>query len=174
MDEKDMFDSLELDNLELDPVVEKGTAVTLKEVAVDVDFNELDKEESVIPTTTAASSELNFDGLEEEENVDETDVNNFFDTIEAEKGKKKGKKAAEKKTEAPKETKEPEFVGPRPVIVYGNELFVETNPEVTLESIRERVEKEFLFPEFSKDQTTMTFDNKTGIIVPVRGFNKKG
>ena len=112
-------------------------------------------------------------------NADPLDVDNFFGELgikeEEKKAAKGGKKTKEKKEGEEDETpKEEAFTGPRPVIVYGQELFIEEDPKVTLETIRARIVNEFKFPEFSKERTHMSFDKTTGIIVPVIEFKKKG
>lgn len=70
--------------------------------------------------------------------------------------------------------KKKKFTGPRKVIVYGRELFVEENPNVTLEQIREKIVNEYEFPEFGAGRTVMSLDEATGIVVPVISFQKKG
>lgn len=66
------------------------------------------------------------------------------------------------------------FTGPRKVVVYGRELFVEEDPNVSLDDIRERIVNEYEFPEFAKERTQMSLDEATGIVVPVISFQKKG
>ena len=108
----------------------------------------------------------------EEENEDEEDNE---EDIFAEIGVKDAKKNKAKTTASkPAVVKEVEFTGPRPVLVYGQEMFVELDPKVTLEAIRARIVNEFKFPEFSADRTNMSFDKTTGIIVPCIEFKKKG
>lgn len=163
----------------------------------DVDFGDMDLEGTaatpevkaeVVAVVTPVTEVVNtdFTGIEEGTiteaidtlmTADPLDVDNFFGELgvkeEKKEAKGKGKKAAttEKKDEEPKE---PEFSGPRPVIVYGQELFIEEDPSVTLETIRARIVNEFKFPEFSKERTFMSFDKNTGIIVPAIEFKKKG
>ena len=80
----------------------------------------------------------------------------------------------EKEVAKTTKSKKKKFTGPRKVIVYGRELFVEENPDVTLEQIRERIVNEYEFPEFAADRTIMSLDEATGIVVPVISFQKKG
>jgi hypothetical protein len=103
------------------------------------------------------------------------DVDAFFNQVKtppkeniskgkSKKGVKKGIKQEEEKP----------FEGPRPVVVYGQELWIENDPKITLEQIREKIVNDYQFPEFSKDRTSMTFDKDTGIVVPAIRFEKKG
>ena len=56
-----------------------------------------------------------------------------------------------KKSKAPEKKK---YEGPRSVRAYGQELFVELNPNVELEVIRKRIVEEFHYPEYSKERTS--------------------
>ena len=87
---------------------------------------------------------------------------------ESEDTDKKEDKKKEKKSKAKK------YTGPREVKVYGMTLWTEENPDVTLEQIRQRIVDEFHYPEFSASRTTMSFDEETGIVVPLIKFEKKG
>lgn len=66
------------------------------------------------------------------------------------------------------------YSGPRHIKVYGNLLFTEEDPKVSLETIRKRVVEEFGFEEFSASRTKMSLDEETGIVVPEISFQKKG
>ena len=101
------------------------------------------------------------------------------DLIKEEKKPTKKKKTTSKSTTteskvAPKTEPKKGYEGVRKVVVYGQELFEEIDHTIDMDVLRQRVVDEFNFEEFSKDRTTMSLDEKTGIVVPIISFNKKG
>lgn len=115
------------------------------------------------------------DDHNDDDNDEEVEEQDFFAELGINDSKKDKAKAKGKKKEVKAATPvEPEFTGPRPVIVYGQELFVIEDSKMTLDEIREKIVTEFKYPEFSKERTSMSFDKITGIIVPVIEFKKKG
>lgn len=116
------------------------------------------------------SSQVDLDEEEEEEDDEvpsqeerTAEIKGAVDKVK--NGKKKGS-ATEK---APKK-----YEGPREVKVYGNTIFIEENPNVTLEQIRERIVEEYHYKEFSKESTEMVLIEEAGIVVPQTKFQKKG
>lgn len=66
------------------------------------------------------------------------------------------------------------YSGPRHVKVYGDLLFTEEDPKVSLEDIRKRIVEQYGFEEFSASRTKMSLDEETGIVIPDISFQKKG
>lgn len=125
-----------------------------------------------------------------EQAIKNKEVNEKKTAIEATKEERQGelKKAVQAATtkgnkaeevdgdEEPKAKAKPKkkYTGPREVKVYGMTLYTEENADITLEEIRQKIVTEYHYPEFSASRTVMTFDEETGIIVPVIKFEKKG
>lgn len=87
-------------------------------------------------------------------------------------------KQAEKTEVSSKKTKKQEpmkFNGPRRVIVYGQELFIEEDPDISLDDIRKRLVKEYKYTEFADaSKVNIHFDAKTGEVFPMIELKKKG
>lgn len=99
---------------------------------------------------------------------------------EVTKGKGKGKSKAKSENvegdeeSTPKASAKKAYDGPRHVKVYGQLLFTENDPKVSLEAIRKRIVEEYGFEEYSESRTTMSLDEETGIVIPNISFQKKG
>lgn len=105
------------------------------------------------------------------------DVKAAVEKVKSKSSTKKAKAESEDEDDNEETETKPtkkKFSGPRKVVVYGRELFVEEDSNVTLEQIRERIVSEYEFPEFSKERTQMSLDEASGIVVPVISFQKKG
>ena len=171
--DNNLFDDVDFGDMDLE--VTAATPVVEAEI-VGVDLKVQEVKEALL-----TGDETVTEVIDTLMSADPLDVNNFFGELGIEDNKetktaKGGKKAkVEKKEDGDDETpKEAEFTGPRIVIVYGQEMFIEEDPKVTLETIRARIVNEFKFPEFSKERTHMSFDKTTGIVVPAIEFKKKG
>ncbi len=123
---------------------------------------EPEPEEEEPETTDAVEPEMDEDTEEEEE--EESGQGALFPDP---------KPAPAKKSAAKKEPKKA-YTGPRRILAYGQELWIENDPTVTLEAIRQRIVTDYQYGEFSKDRTFMSLDEETGIVVPVIQFQKKG
>lgn len=91
------------------------------------------------------------------------------------KGKRKSK-SKDKKDDKPKQEikKEEKFNGPRVIRVFGRDVYVETDTNITNEDIRIKLVNEFGFPNFDKDKVCFLFDESTGILEVALKFNTKG
>ena len=67
---------------------------------------------------------------------------------------------------------EPEEYDKDRVVAYAGHKHLITDRKLSLEEIRKMLEKDY--PELSKDRCEMTYDDKTGIIVPVVKGSRKG
>ena len=102
------------------------------------------------------------------------ETSNPVDDVKNDKDKKVKEKSDKSVEKLAEKSKKEDYTGPRIVKVYGQTLFTENDPKVTLEDIRNRIEKEFGFDEFSASRTEMSLDETTGIVVPNIRFQKKG
>lgn len=105
-------------------------------------------------------------------------VKNKVEEVTKGKGKGKGKAKSEnedgEEESTPKASAKKTYDGPRHVKVYGQLLFTENDPKVSLEAIRKRIVEEYGFEEYSESRTTMSLDEETGIVIPNISFQKKG
>lgn len=67
---------------------------------------------------------------------------------------------------------EPEVYDKDRIVAYAGHQHVITDRTLSLEQIRQMLERSY--PELSKDRCDMTYDPKTGIIVPVVKGARKG
>lgn len=78
------------------------------------------------------------------------------------------------KANAPKRgaATEPEVYDKDRIVAYAGHQHVITDRTLSLEQIRQMLERSY--PELSKDRCEMTYDAKTGIVVPVVKGARKG
>lgn len=112
---------------------------------------------------------------EDEEEVKEveetTKENKKEDKKDTKKDTKKGTKKDTKKDNKPLKS----VVGPRPVIIYGKEIYIEEDTTLSLEQIRAKLVDEYKFNEFAdKTKVVMEYDDKTGEVRPMIELKKKG
>lgn len=180
------FDDIDLDGCE------DGTNTTTVEKSnvIPLVIKETVEGSLVIADQEKELTEEETKAIEKDAKDNTADVNNidsFMDQYkqptkaELEKTKKveENKVKLEAAAKAPKVTPktpvvEEKYEGPRTIRVYGSELFIESDLNVTLEEIRQRLVDEFKFVEFSKERTTMFLDKASGIVVPQPHFEKKG
>ena len=157
MNDKDleMFDDIDLDDIDLDDI--------------EISDNNNEVIDVEIQDETEESTEEQQDSSEEVE-VDD-DLQSLMNEIENTSKKKKTKKKA---VDKPKEETKKKYEGPRHIKVYGEELWVEDDPNVTEEEIRQRIVNEFGFGEFRKDKTIFDLDEETGILDVAKQYQKKG
>ena len=67
---------------------------------------------------------------------------------------------------------EPEVYDKDRIVAYAGHQHVITDRTLSLEQIRKMLERDY--PELSKDRCEMTYDTKTGIVVPVVKGARKG
>lgn len=92
------------------------------------------------------------------------------------KSSSKSKKSSSSKTtasSAPKKTIE-KFSGPRIVRVYGNDIYVEEDPNATYEDIRKKLVNDYGFPNFTHDKASFYLDESNGILEVHLKFQQKG
>lgn len=85
------------------------------------------------------------------------------------KNNKNNKKKEEKKVK-----EEPKYNGPRRVKLYGNLMYVEEDPNVPNEEIRQKLVEEFDCTELRKDVTVFDLDTETGVLDVGKVFHRKG
>lgn len=174
---------------ELIKTLKEKHEVEFRDITVTIDTNE-DNSYSVFKVETKEPDEDSEDGEEEvieelvpiEENLPNIDVavekavaylfkeTKYNPNDKSAKGGKKGKKTS---TSAPKK-EEPPYEGPRTVKVWGRELFVETDPKVTNEQIKEKIARDYGMPEFKEGEALFYLDKTTGILSVGLSFNKRG
>ena len=159
MNDKDleMFDDIDLDDIDLDDI--------------EISDNNNEVIDVEIQDETEESTEEQQDSSEEVE-VDD-DLQSLMNEIEN-TSKKKKKETKKKAVDKPKEEPKKKYEGPRHIKVYGEELWVEDDPNVTEEEIRQRIVNEFGFGEFRKDKTIFDLDEETGILDVAKQYQKKG
>lgn len=151
------MDELNLDELNLDDIG---------------DIN-LDNIETNKQSAEKVEAEVIADESSENHNLDaDVDLDTFLN--KEMKKVENNKKASKSKSEVKKEEKKSVYTGPRIVKVYGDELWVENDPNVTNEQIRERIVNEFGYGEFTKGKTLFDLDTNTGILDIGKQFQKKG
>lgn len=159
----DEFDELDLEGIDVD-----GAKTETTEVTVDVDLAETEIKTDVTPAEVVIADEkIEATVIEGEDGT--PDLNAFIGAVDEQTSKpKKEKKKAESNSKAPA------YEGPRIIKVYGDELWVENDPKVTNEEIRQRIVDEFGYREFRKDKTIFDLDPATGILDVDKQFQKKG
>lgn len=165
MDQTDLFEGLdeELKGIDIDNAQGETAIVDEKPVEAEMKIELNEKETKEVEATAKESA------------GDVADIDKFIDEYKEEtkeKAKKKTKKKDTKKKSKPKAKKK--YEGPRKIYVYGKLLWTEDDPEVTEEEIRQKIVKDYLHPEFGKDNTSFSLDEGTGILVPGIAFQKKG
>ena len=153
------FDELDLDGIDVG-----GVATETTEVTVDVDLAETEIKTDTTPADVVIADEKREPAVIECENGT-PDLDAFMGAVDEQTSKPK--KAASK-------SKAPAYEGPRIIKVYGDELWVENDPTVTNEEIRQRIVDEFGYREFRKDKTIFDLDPATGILDIDKQFQKKG
>lgn len=146
----DLLNDIDLDDIEVvDEKPIEDTEIVIKD-------NEDDNKEKETPAETSEDDDL-ISLMNEIENTS-----------------KKKKKAATKKASKPAPEPKKQYEGPRHIKVYGEELWIENDPKVTNEEIRQRIVDEFGFGEFRKDKTIFDLDEETGILDVAKQYQKKG
>ena len=153
------FDELDLDGIDVG-----GVATETTEVTVDVDLAETEIKTDTTPADVVIADEKREPAVIECENGT-PDLDAFIGAVNEQTSKPK---KAESKPKAPA------YEGPRIIKVYGDELWVENDPTVTNEEIRQRIVDEFGYREFRKDKTIFDLDPATGILDIDKQFQKKG
>ena len=159
MNDKDleMFDDMDLDDIDLDDIEISDNNNEVIDVEIQDETEESTEEQQ---------------GSSEEVEVDD-DLQSLMNEIEN-TSKKKKKERKKKAVDKPKEEPKKKYEGPRHIKVYGEELWVEDDPNVTEEEIRQRIVNEFGFGEFRKDKTIFDLDEETGILDVAKQYQKKG
>ena len=153
------FDELDLEGIDVG-----GVATETTEVTVDVDLAETEIKTDTTPADVIIADEKSEPAIIECENGT-PDLDAFIGAVDEQTSKHK---KAESKPKAPT------YKGPRIIKVYGDELWVENDPTVTNEEIRQRIVDEFGYREFRKDKTIFDLDPATGILDIDKQFQKKG
>lgn len=159
------IDGLDLSGLNIGAEGEEAVSVaeikeSIKEAAVETNTQEEVTGEEVAEQTTMPSFE---------------DFINQVDPKNNKKDTKKENKADKKKSTSDKSKEANNKVtGPRIVKVYGEELWVEEDVNVTNEEIRQRIVNEFGYTEFNPEKTVFDYDSKAGVLDVGKIFNKKG
>lgn len=168
-------------NVKIKSLASLKTLNTSKEVKVEEE--EVKKEVEVVKEVKAQQNENIVatnslqDKSSEQMSLDvETTEDNSAENNEDKKDKKDKKEDKDKKGGGGGGKKPPmRYNGPRAVIVYGQELFIEEDPTVSLEDIRKRLVEEYGFTEFKdKSKCQIHFDAKTGEVFPILELKKKG
>lgn len=87
------------------------------------------------------------------------------------KGDSAGSSSTKKKKSKPKE---PEYNGPRLVRVFGRDIYIEEDPKVSNEKIRQKLVNEYNFPNFKKEKVFFDLDVSTGTLEVLLKFQSKG
>lgn len=95
------------------------------------------------------------------------DVNRNPDGTLSKEVKKKSKKKSVKIVE-------PEYDGPRLVRVFGRDIYLEENPKLSNEQIRQKLVEEYNFPNFQKGKVVFDLDSSTGTLEVLLKFQSKG
>lgn len=136
----------------------------------DMSFEELNFNEDVEENNNESNtSEENTNA--DQQDLDLEDLMSSIEPADTTKENKNKKTKSEKPKPEPK--KESKYLGPRTIIVYGDKIWVENDPNVTNEEIRERLVEEFGYSEF---KTNVLFDlnEEDGILCVGKSFQKKG
>lgn len=159
-DELDLED-IDVENSKIEEVVdveEEDITPVQQSLEFDVDLSDVEIKTDIEPQAAIIEDE---DGT--------PNLGDFLESVDTDKKKSKEKKS-EPKAEKPKEV----YTGPRIIKVYGDELWIEQDPNVTNEEIRQRIVDEFGYREFRKEKTIFDLDPATGILDIDKSFQKKG
>lgn len=161
------FDELDLEDIDVENKTEEVVDVEEEDITpvqqsleFDVDLSDVEIKTDLEPQSAI---------IEDEDEDGAPDLGDFLESVGTDKKKSKEKKS-EPKVEKPKEV----YEGPRIIKVYGDELWIEQDPKVTNEEIRQRIVDEFGYREFRKEKTIFDLDPATGILDIDKLFQKKG
>lgn len=96
-------------------------------------------------------------------------INRNSDGTKAEGPTKSTKKTTKKAAPA-----EPKYDGPRTVKVFGREIYIEDDTNLTFDDIRQKLVDEYSFPNFKKNKVFFDFDESTGTLEVLLKFQTKG